>query len=326
MQEQVAIIGAGLAGATLAHCLSKAGHQVTVLEKSRGTGGRMAACRLGQHSADLGAPWFVPRSPAFTDWLQRQGLHQWSPTIRDFSGNPVTSRQIWLAGPRQSALTRQLLEHCNLITETRVSSVWPELENSVQRIVVRTDHDQIIGYYDKVIVTAPAQQAVSLLDAIPRFSGIAARASTQPCWVTVISTPQSHSAADIYCGDHPMLQRCIRDNSKPQRDGDNEVWVLEANSEWSQQMIDASPEDVVQALISSFREVADAGLKIDNYRSHRWLLARHSNDTELTHLWDQDTGIGACGDWLAEAGLEGSWISANSLAEQMLSEIEGTVE
>ncbi len=54
--ERVAIIGAGLAGALVAEGLHRFGAQVTVFDKSRGTGGRLAAARLGELSMDLGAP------------------------------------------------------------------------------------------------------------------------------------------------------------------------------------------------------------------------------------------------------------------------------
>ena len=53
---RIAIIGAGIAGATLANRLNSSGFTVDIFEKSRGTGGRLASTRVGQLSADLGAP------------------------------------------------------------------------------------------------------------------------------------------------------------------------------------------------------------------------------------------------------------------------------
>jgi renalase len=40
--QHFAVIGAGMAGIACARTLAQAGHQVTVFEKSRGPGGRMA--------------------------------------------------------------------------------------------------------------------------------------------------------------------------------------------------------------------------------------------------------------------------------------------
>lgn len=54
MSDSIAIIGAGLAGTVLSQRLNAAGLlTVTIYEKSRGTGGRMASCRLEGTSADL---------------------------------------------------------------------------------------------------------------------------------------------------------------------------------------------------------------------------------------------------------------------------------
>ena len=41
MTQRIAIIGAGIAGATAARALADTGHAVTLFEKARGPGGRM---------------------------------------------------------------------------------------------------------------------------------------------------------------------------------------------------------------------------------------------------------------------------------------------
>ncbi len=60
----IAVIGAGLAGLTLARMLQGQA-EVTIFEKSRGPGGRMAHRRRGAFDADHGAQYFTARSPAF---------------------------------------------------------------------------------------------------------------------------------------------------------------------------------------------------------------------------------------------------------------------
>jgi len=60
---RIAVIGAGIAGLVAARDLVDAGHEVVVLEKSRGLGGRMAARRAeGDAVVDHGLPVLdVPR-------------------------------------------------------------------------------------------------------------------------------------------------------------------------------------------------------------------------------------------------------------------------
>ncbi|NDH45714.1 MAG: FAD-dependent oxidoreductase, partial [Actinobacteria bacterium] len=59
---QVVVIGAGLAGLCAARDLVDAGHLVTVLEKSRASGGRCATRRIGNAVFDHGAQFFTVRS------------------------------------------------------------------------------------------------------------------------------------------------------------------------------------------------------------------------------------------------------------------------
>ena len=45
MDMKTAIIGAGMAGLTVASILRTAGYEATVFDKSKGTGGRLEFCR-----------------------------------------------------------------------------------------------------------------------------------------------------------------------------------------------------------------------------------------------------------------------------------------
>ncbi len=61
----VAIVGAGMAGLTAAADLSRRGHEVTVLDKGRSVGGRLATRRIAGATLDHGAQFFTVRSPDF---------------------------------------------------------------------------------------------------------------------------------------------------------------------------------------------------------------------------------------------------------------------
>ena len=66
---KIAVIGAGLAGLTVARELSQY-HQVTVFEKSRGVGGRLATRYAGDYEFDHGAQFFTAKSPQFQAFLK----------------------------------------------------------------------------------------------------------------------------------------------------------------------------------------------------------------------------------------------------------------
>ncbi|MEM7652453.1 MAG: FAD-dependent oxidoreductase, partial [Pseudomonadota bacterium] len=60
-----AIIGAGISGLAAADRLRLSGHSVTLFDKSRGVGGRMATRRSDHGSFDHGAQYFTVRDGRF---------------------------------------------------------------------------------------------------------------------------------------------------------------------------------------------------------------------------------------------------------------------
>ena len=63
--RHVAVVGAGMAGIACARTLVQAGCQVTLIEKSRGFGGRMSTRRTEFGGFDHGAQYFTARDSRF---------------------------------------------------------------------------------------------------------------------------------------------------------------------------------------------------------------------------------------------------------------------
>lgn len=298
----IAVVGAGLAGAVLTSHLLQAGMSVTLFDKSRGTGGRLASCRLGDQVADLGAPLFEIDPGAFCDWLQQQPeISRWQPKRSDFSGESLKPEQYFVVSPRQSALTRRLIQGAEFIPQLRVGSLWPERVGSGQGVVLRDEHGKAIGHYDAVVVATPARQAVALLEALPRFMHRAAAVATFPRWVQVLEIPAGAGPrSELILGEHPQLLRVCHNSHKPGRiaSAESEVWVLEANEQWSAEYCDAPPAQISASLKAAFSSLLPASPKVISERTHRWLYARHEGLGE-PFLWDERSAIGACGDWLA---------------------------
>ncbi len=65
METDVLIVGAGLSGLVAARELTKKGLNVTVLDKGRSVGGRLATRRIADGVADHGAQFFTARTNTF---------------------------------------------------------------------------------------------------------------------------------------------------------------------------------------------------------------------------------------------------------------------
>lgn len=317
--KKIAIIGAGFAGTVLANRLLQAGYQVTIYEKSRGTGGRLSSCRIGKDSADLGAPWFEPSSEQFKQWLiARPEVTGWRARQSDFSGSVLDPKIVYLSTPRQNSLTQNLIKGAMLCTESKIT----ELYQGNQGLCLGRESEDIKYSYDAVIVTTPAPQATPLLTMVPTLHAIASSTKTTPNWVVVLSLKEkSGITSDIFSGPHSSLYRAIRDTSKPGRNSwsRKEIWMLEATSEWSDVHRNSDPNSVGRALIKAFEKVIKQPIDTGNMRVHRWLYARHHSVTKERYLWDSESKIGVCSDWLHYQDCEGAWFSANALADHLLS-------
>ena len=67
----IIIVGAGISGCVCAWRLAEAGHEVTLLEKGRDVGGRMATRRMNGARIDHGAQFFTARDPRMLDLLKK---------------------------------------------------------------------------------------------------------------------------------------------------------------------------------------------------------------------------------------------------------------
>ncbi|WP_296058956.1 hypothetical protein [uncultured Amphritea sp.] len=139
-------------------------------------------------------------------WLEQQPeITRWQPQVCDFNHMQTASDCLYVAGPKQSALTRRLSRHAQLITQCRVASVLPLQTEQTPRTLLHDDQSIELGCFDSVIITTPAQQAKALLEAIPEFSNNTESISTDPCWVCVIKIKGQLDSADVFYGDHPVL-------------------------------------------------------------------------------------------------------------------------
>ena len=75
------VVGAGLAGLIAARTLVAEGHSVTVVDKGRSVGGRLATRRIAGATVDHGAQFFTVRDPEFADivsrWVDADVVHEW---------------------------------------------------------------------------------------------------------------------------------------------------------------------------------------------------------------------------------------------------------
>jgi predicted NAD/FAD-dependent oxidoreductase len=177
-----------------------------------------------------------------------------------------------------------------------------------------------LGGFDRVLISAPAPQAVPLLAAAPALAAQATRVRYAPCWTLMVgfAVPLLLQWDGLFVNSGP-LGWVARNSAKPGRQlADGEVWVLNASPDWTRERLDADPEDVADGLLAAFAAIAGPLPAPAWRRAHRWLYALAEQTLEVDCLWDGALGIGACGDWCRGARVEGAWLSGEALAGRVL--------
>jgi renalase len=322
-RPRIAVVGGGLAGLMAACTLQDHGLRVTLFDKSRGVGGRMATRRAAGLTFDHGAQYFTARDDGFRrlvgSWCECGLVAPWPSLVgvledgRTHEAEPVTLR--YVAVPGMNALGKYLAADLEVVRDTaimrleRAAGTWVLVDSSGGR----TDG------FDRVVVAAPAPQAVPLLrDVSDPLAAAAAGVVYAPAWAVMLvpDDPLPVAWDALRFRDGPLAWAC-HDGSKPGRHGN--AWVLHATPTWSAAHREDAPDDVADTLVAAFRDRLglDTGTLLHR-DAHRWLYARVENPLRVGALWDAEAGVGACGDWCADARVEDACLSGQAVAARLL--------
>jgi renalase len=345
----IAVVGAGVAGASCARFLSLAGHAVQVFDKARGPGGRLASrraewvdglARAQTTRLDHGAVCITASTSDFQAFIEqalRAGwLAAWAPALAADSLPLEGSTRLYLPVPDLPSLCRHLLEG--------VAAKWSFAVDALHR---GPDGWQLQAggvphgtRFDAVLLALPPAQAAPLLSPHrPDWARHAAVAPMQPCWTLmgVADAPQdSMPPVREWALSRPPsgpLAWVVRNDARPgrQRVPGQAHWVAHARAGWSRRHLEQPAEWVQQQLQAALAEYLGEhpGERMAWQHSavHRWRYAMPQTSGVASHApsrWDAASGLGLCGDHLghtahpSSSGVEGAWLSAQSLASAVL--------
>ncbi|PHR87257.1 MAG: FAD-dependent oxidoreductase [Leeuwenhoekiella sp.] len=326
--RRIAIVGSGMAGLTAARLLQAHNHDVTVFEKSRGPGGRMAAKRVAGGAVDIGAQYFTIRNPAFLGFLDQHAEGSFGPWAGRFGYQTAAGQweafpqEVRYVGvPRMTAITRSLSAGLDIKAQTRIESLARKGASWALSDTEGASH----GPFDVVIITAPPAQTMELFTS----SDLTALAEdmrdpvsrVQPCWATAVhfEEPLEHPREAMRCQD-PVLDWVANNTSKPDRNDAGQWWVLHASPQWSREHENTPANEVSAHMVEAFQRVTGLTAEPDELVSHRWLYAKSSSTATPGCRWYGELGIGLAGDWLSGGRVEGAFDSASGLVAHMLSD------
>ena len=307
--NQVAIIGAGLAGLSAARRLQVAGCKITMLEKSRSLAGRCATRLWNGHIVDHGAQYFTMRVPAFSAEMERlcgDAIRRMDAPILTETGAVLpekTARYYHVKG--NNFLGRTLGEGLEIRKDTTVEAVTAVGEK------------WLVGdeLYDQVLITAPWPQAAKLLGTSIDMGAFAPNLTA----LFSYAMPWEGLAREVYAqswADDALAWSACENQKQNRIQPGSVVFVAQAGLEFSRHWLEAEPAEWASILQNALelRWKLDPADRSGQF-THRWRFARVIAPVAKPEL---PRGLFVAGDAFTDSRVESAWLSGLEAAERML--------
>ena len=325
--KKIAIIGAGLSGLTIAQKLSKH-FAITVFEKSRGVGGRMATRRADVFEFDHGAQYFTVKSALFNDFIQPM-LHngiisRWNARFAEINPEGVLHKKVWgesmphfVGNPSMSRMCQHIAADLDVRLNTRIKSIKPD---HYWRLFDEADND--LGIYDWVIITTPSAQAAQLMPVSFKDHRQLASIKMSGCYSLMLGFAENpelnFDAAIVKEADISWISV---NSSKPGRPSQPTLLVNSTNA-WAEANINVAQEVIVDHLSQELSRITG----IDRSKAkcemlQHWRYANIGFQTNHKGLVDIEQKLAACGDWCIKGRVESAFLVGCNVANQILASL-----
>ena len=317
----IALIGAGGAGAACVSVLRSRGADFCIFEKSRGVGGRLCTRRVSE---------VVPNQTLFFD----HGCPSFELTddLRDklsHIAGPHTLKQLndhaWVSTPSMPQLIKELLGSASVKTQCEIDAVtgspgeWYLVEKQTSTNLELPNRH---GPFQKVILTAPAPQALNLLRNLEHtWAAPLSHVQYTASWVLMTSLRLEPETKFLPSQIFSSI-RC--QNLIPARPSYNGVssWVASAHPEWSHSHLEKDPIEIRNILNKAFFEALDDARPEVLYSNvHRWRYAQVVQSLNTPFLSDSSRSLFYASDACYGKGIEGALSSGFELGTIVCDEL-----
>ena len=308
------IIGAGMAGLSAAKQLQKTNWQVTILDKGRGVGGRMATRTLQGTKADHGAQFFSAKTTDFQQFVQQLVTQD---IVREWIWvSAMHPRYIGTKG--MNTIPKKMAEGLDIRLNEKVIKIEKK-----EQWQVSTEAGS--SYYaDKLMLTAPVPQVVelfqnSLIGLTLEEKNILESIEYQPCIAVMaalkdpVTLPSGRRGVKLI--NHPI--EWIADNFVKGIALDIPTVTIHASIKYSRENFDKDLSIVGKELLDMAPEWIDP-TSIISYQTHRWRYSLASKRYEELFLALQNNTLLIGGDAFGMGNVEGAYLSGLAMAREIV--------
>lgn len=319
---RIAVVGAGLAGLSFAHFLH---HQadLTLFEKSRGVGGRLATRRSGGFEFDHGAQFITSRSEILQALIDDEDFSDtvspWSPKVITLALGEKPFKRDWfephyVGNPGMTALPKRLAQNVDIRLETRVA----DMSKTASGWQLLSESGADLGKFDWVVAAMPAPQTHSLFQNQFAHRALLENAVMSPCFALMIKLgvmPELNFEAAVV-RDSPVAW-IANNSSKPGRSA-SPALLVHSRNDWAKDHLEEPQEEIKTALLAALIEIVPIQSRdIEDVNLHRWRYARVETEVGEDFLIDESAQLAAIGDWCSGNRAEDAFLSGAALARQL---------
>lgn len=308
---RVVVVGAGMAGLTAARLVAAAGHDVSVLDKGRRCGGRMATKTLvGGARADHGAQFFTVRTEAFAEtvaaWLADGTVHEWCRGFSSEDGHSryaVSNGMAELGGTMATGLDVRQSVHVDAVR--RVGRGWV-VSWAASRGAEAGSIDA-----DVVVLTPPGPQASALVAG----EADAPELDYAPMIALLVALDEPSAVpppGGVQLQDDPTWS-WIGDNVAKEVSPIPAV-TFHTRADVAAARADEADDSLCADLLSAASPWLGRGRPID-VRLHRWRYATAVDPHPLRCVVEADGTLVFAGDGYGGARIEGAFLSGRAAAD-----------
>ena len=328
--DRIGVVGAGAAGAAAAFTLERQlpGSNCTVLEKSRGLGGRAATRRRAGCRYDYGANYLTGDDPGVvelvTEHLDTEGLVSIAEPVWTFdrAGSIEPDRPAdeprWTYRSGLTQLAKRLFGATAADVHREVAIERLSRDSATETWTLQDTDGTAWGPFDVVLLTPPAPQTAALLETTDwddetrvELARAAAGVDYRTVWTAVAHYPFSLERpyyALVNTDKRHDIGWIARETCKPGHVPEGEsLLVVQANHEWSVAHYESDPASNVSRLLEETSDLlGDGRLTEPDWTDHqgwRYALPQSPFAPNADARRSAETrGLYCAGDWVAGEG------------------------
>ena len=288
-----------MAGLSAARILTQKGHDVTVLDKGRGVGGRMSTRTIDNAKADHGAQYFAAKTPEFQALISELKsdsiIADWHLAQRD------NVRFVGAKG--MNMIPKKMASTINALVNEKVVLIE---SNSI-----KTESGNTYNF-DNLIITIPIPQVIDLFEYSNLYFSlqdklVLEQIEYQPCIavMAVLKQPTEIVSGGIILENQPVAW--IADNFQK---GITEIptATIHASGAYSAKRFDDDLQKVANDMLLSINQYVKPE-NIISFQTHRWKFSNATKRYENPFYQIENKNIYLGGDAFGIGNVEGAFLS-----------------